>query len=89
MSGQLAAAILAAPGSFARGGEEKVAIIAARRLPVAALSALLLNEPGYRLVQEAHRTTEGPGGEWCPREPYVQGQDPPEEEARPLGEPSS
>src|SRR5207253_11171939 len=58
MSGQLAAAILAAPGSFARGGEEKVAIIAARRLPVAALSALLLNEPGYRLVQEAHRTTE-------------------------------
>src|SRR5207237_12482 len=58
MSGQLAAAILAAPGSFARGGEEKVAIIAARRLPVAALSALLLPEPGYRLVQEAHGTTE-------------------------------
>ena len=72
MSGQLAAAILAAPGSFAHGegdqgqvpsslggeGFTKVAIIAARRLPVAALSALLLNEPGYRLVAEAHGTTE-------------------------------
>lgn len=47
----LAAAIL-------RTGAETVAIVAERRLVVAALTALLLKDPGYRLIAEARGTSE-------------------------------
>jgi DNA-binding CsgD family transcriptional regulator len=58
----LAAAILAvsAPSALAGGGyrDETVAILAERRLAVAALTALLLKNPGYRLIAEARGTGE-------------------------------
>ncbi len=63
---RLAAAILATQGSSPHAGEgqggghqdETIAIVAERRLAVAALTALLLKDPGYRLIAQARGTSE-------------------------------
>ena len=66
MTGPVAAAILATQASSPIAGEgqgggyphETLAIVAERRLGVAALTALLLRDPAYRLVVEARGSAE-------------------------------
>jgi DNA-binding CsgD family transcriptional regulator len=58
VSQRVTAAILAPPVAGEGQGGERVAIVAERRLTVAALTALLLRDAAYRVVHEARGLTE-------------------------------